>query len=46
MPDGTIVEGKSPRTLRKERSNSYLELYEFMLITLSDDSDDGVDYSF
>lgn len=47
MPDGTIVEGKSPRTLRRERSaHPYLELLEFMIVSISDDSDDGFDFSW
>uniref|UniRef100_A0A914LY55 RING-type E3 ubiquitin transferase n=1 Tax=Meloidogyne incognita TaxID=6306 RepID=A0A914LY55_MELIC len=49
MPDGTIVEGKSPRTLRREQRVSappFLELLEFMIVSISDDSDDGdLDFS-
>uniref|UniRef100_A0A914NLQ1 RING-type E3 ubiquitin transferase n=1 Tax=Meloidogyne incognita TaxID=6306 RepID=A0A914NLQ1_MELIC len=50
MPDGTIVEGKSPRTLRREQrvsTHPYLELLEFMIVSISDDSDDGgLDFSW
>ena len=50
MPDGTIVEGKSPRTLRREQRVSappFLELLEFMIVSISDDSDDGdLDFSW